>query len=251
MAMKLTLDVTCVYDYVWEKLPDVSFAEKLRLMLGKMRYIRPPFEQVPNDMCEFNSWDEMCEEYEDHLPAFFCLLEYLVRQLFKFLFGDQASHVFAWYHRSKALNNPVTRTIVEHITKSSKTSAERRVLLSCFMRAHTASEICTILENYPDLLAEVKTKMKESASNSAGDTAQSSGTAHSGNEQTERMNGPEHAPSVRNEDSDRGRAGNLIHVSDHDSIARNLFPTDNESSELTRPNVLPVDSQARTGTGGQ
>lgn len=69
--MKITLDISCVYDYIWDILRDVYFAEKLRLMMKEMRYVKPAFDHAQIYMCEFTNWEDMCEKYEEHPPAFF------------------------------------------------------------------------------------------------------------------------------------------------------------------------------------
>lgn len=75
--------VYCIYDYIWDRIGDAPFAQKLCEMFDIMRYRKAQFARVPDGMRNFTDWEEIKERYANYMPCFFYLVECLLRQLFR------------------------------------------------------------------------------------------------------------------------------------------------------------------------
>lgn len=74
--------MSCVYNAIWAEKDEKNFSEKLFSMFGEMRFRDPPFKRVKYGMCHFSDWDEMCHEFSEHMPSFFAMLDFFIRQTF-------------------------------------------------------------------------------------------------------------------------------------------------------------------------
>lgn len=231
----LTKQLSCVYDAIWTTKVDKSFGDRLFSMFGEMRFRNPPFDRVPYGMCHFCDWDDMCEQFSEHLPSFFTMIDYLIRQTFIFLFGEQGPRVYRWYHRSKSLNNNMTENVIQYLVTSKKDTVERRVMLSCLLRAHSAVELNHLLANHPELLEEMNAQLRK---DEASDEAEERSVSGSG--------------AVTN---DSGGAGSMDEPSVSNGVhtARTLFHLSSECNrqegEVAKDNVMWNRIDRRGGDG--
>lgn len=130
-------------------------------MFGEKRFRDQSLQRVSYGMCHFSDWDEMCEKFSDHLPSFFGMVDYLIRQTFLLLFGSQGSRVYRWYHRSMGVSNRMTETVIDYLVTCKKKTMEQRVMLSCLFRAHSTVELKVLLAKHPEVLEELYSEVAE------------------------------------------------------------------------------------------
>lgn len=119
-------------------------------------------------MRNFTDWEEMNEQYAQHIPSFLSLVEYLVIQLFRYLFGRDGGKVFAWYHYPRQRNNRMTQTIIEHILSFKNKVYWEPSAKVCFLQVHNFCELREVLKYHPDLLDEATKALDEN--NGANET---------------------------------------------------------------------------------
>lgn len=91
-------------------------------------------------MCTFEDFDEMREQYYEHMGSFSSLIDYLVCQLFKFLFGGQGKKVYEWVHASKVASEIFfVQGAIEGMATCDPRTVERCVLQASFLRHNKKS----------------------------------------------------------------------------------------------------------------
>lgn len=142
-----------------------KFYERYKRLYLDFRVRGNPLLNIPTELYDFANWEIVSERYASYLPDFFLGVDYLVRRVFKVLFGKKSKKMYNWYSEYRACNQKLTNSCIEAIRACRKGSVERRAVRVILFSSFTRTQLVDIMQKYEE---DFKDKNLIEEYNSAG-----------------------------------------------------------------------------------
>lgn len=111
-------------------------------------------KKVPQGMIKWPGWRAVLKEYKNHIPSYHQMQQYLVRRMFKALYGREHRTMYEFFINRHAPMMPFTGVLTEAICAFKKGSFEKRILQAILHSSYTLGELETMVTENPRLFED-------------------------------------------------------------------------------------------------
>lgn len=91
-----------------------------------MRIFRAPFDRVLKKMIQLKYWESIQERYGQYIPDLCTILGYIIRFIYKTLFGQNFATMYDLYQIRGRRADSLTQGVIETLAASRNCSREKR-----------------------------------------------------------------------------------------------------------------------------